>query len=89
MDDLFTGLSNGSAEFGAFTNSNTAVDSAQAWTGSSDTADYGFELFGPMDPSEATIQRAEARFTELMVKIRDVGFADMESSELSTCATLI
>lgn len=59
---------------------------SQMWTAPSnqETAHFGFDLFGP--PTTATganPQKPETRFTELMLKIRDAGFADMESSKSS------
>lgn len=83
FDDFLTGMSTDNTEFEAF--ANTGIDGSQLWTASSstETVDWGVDLFGPAKPSTASMQVAELRFTELMVKIRDVGFSDMESSEFA------
>ncbi|GAM85292.1 hypothetical protein ANO11243_032960 [Dothideomycetidae sp. 11243] len=81
IDDFFIGLCSGDSTE-ADTLLKSAVGGSQLWTPpASENADSGFELFGPMDPSAANTQKAELRFTELMLKIRAVGFADMESSK--------
>lgn len=65
-----------------------AVGSSQQWsTPSLETADYGFDLFGPSNPSAAFAQSSELKFTELMLKIRDIGFVDMESSKSNSLGT--
>ncbi|KAK5743829.1 hypothetical protein LTR17_002451 [Elasticomyces elasticus] len=64
-----------------------AGGSSQLWTApSSDTADYSFESFGPSNPPTAPL-RKEVSFTELMLKIRDLGFENMESMILEYYST--
>lgn len=61
----------------------SVAGSSQLWSAPSvEAADYGFELFGFSNDSVPFLQSRELVFTELMLKIREVGFVDMESSKL-------
>ncbi|KAK4553445.1 hypothetical protein LTR86_009502 [Recurvomyces mirabilis] len=63
---------------------NQAVSTSQTWTApcSTKAPDFGFDLLESVNPSALSNPDVELKFTELMLKIREVGFVDMESSEL-------
>ncbi|KAK4552773.1 hypothetical protein LTR86_010107 [Recurvomyces mirabilis] len=85
IDDLLASLSSNEKALPTTTEGDAlmvdnSVGSTQLWTASvSETTDFGFDLFGPVSPSASPKQEAELKFTELMLKIREVGFVDMES----------
>ncbi|KAK3677409.1 hypothetical protein LTR78_002947 [Recurvomyces mirabilis] len=89
IDDFLASLSSNESALPTSTEGdalmvNNSVGSTQLWTASvSETTDFGFDLFGPVSPSASVKQEAELKFTELMLKIREVGFVDMESSKLT------
>jgi hypothetical protein len=81
INDLLAGLCS-SESIGPDAMMDSVTGHSQPWpTPSLEIPEYGFEVFGSSDPSGAFVQSTELKFTELMLKIRDVGFVDMESSK--------
>jgi hypothetical protein len=81
IEDLLAGLCS-SESMAPDAMMDSVTDPSPLWpTPSLEISEFGFDVFGSSDSSGAFVQSTELKFTELMLKIRDVGFVDMESSK--------
>ncbi|KAK3671395.1 hypothetical protein LTR78_008673 [Recurvomyces mirabilis] len=82
-DFLASSYTTDSNEAIALVSVDQAVSSSQSWTApcSTKAPNFGFDLLGSVNLPAAPTPDAELKFTELMLKMREVGFVDMEGSK--------